>query len=289
MRPFGWASKPLPKPHGWPTPDADHPLAAQRHGHAVVGRRHPAGRGGAVRPAVPPVRAGRGAGLSGRRRAGRAAGAGAGRRRRIEAGDRRNRDRAAALPRRSGTASGAAVAVEARHFCAGSGAGCVVWLCADGDHLLLHRLYLGRGDCARPAAGAVIDGTGLAGPQIQRPDQLALRRKGLFDPAVPGSVDRAADHHHRRAVAQSGRCRRATGMGAGGLYGRGDRRAGAGGAVHPAAVAGAGRAAGRARIVRRRGPVHRAGGGGADAQPAFVDRARRVRGGRDAGRFALSA
>src|SRR3546814_17276303 len=53
---------------------------------------------------------------------------------------------------------------------------------------------------ARPAARAVIDRAGASRPQKLQTDQLALRREGLFDPAVTGSRDRTKDHYNRRSV-----------------------------------------------------------------------------------------
>src|SRR3546814_19105581 len=84
----------------------------------------------------------------------------------------------------------------------------------------------------RPAARAVIDRAGASRPQKLWTDQLALRREGLFDPAVPGSRDRADDHDHRRAVARFLRSLGAPGVAAGLLPVVAVCGAGAGGTFH---------------------------------------------------------
>ena len=74
----------------------------------------------------------------------------------------------------------------------------------------------------------VLDRAGAAAAAIGRAAAHPVRRARLLDPAVPGPLDRAADHDHRGDVAQPGRRRRAAGLAAGALHVGRDRRAGAG-------------------------------------------------------------
>ncbi len=81
-------------------------------------------------------------------------------------------------------------------------------LAALGAGLARHRLLARRGAGARAAAGAVVDRAGAADAAVGRAAAHSVRRARLLDPALPGPLDRPADHHHRRDVAQPGRRRR---------------------------------------------------------------------------------
>jgi hypothetical protein len=241
-----------------------------------------------VRADFPPSRSWRRAGISDRGRAGRAAWARTGWRRRIEARLCRNRHCVPAVPCRARTASAAALGPSARDLWS--------WPRAGRDdradpHGPAHRdagLQLAGGAGARSAARAVVDRAGAAKPQKLGADQLALWRKSLFDPVVPGSRDRADDHDRRRAVARARQSQCAAGVADGVLHRVGDRRARSGRAFRRQSVAADRRALWRTRTVRRRRPARRPRERGLHAQPAPVDRARGLHRGRDAGRFALS-
>ena len=126
--------------------------------------------------------------------------------------------------------------------------------------------------------------------QSAGPAAHAVRRARLLDPALPGPVDRAADHDRRGDVAQS----RPTSAG---------RRAGCSALYTVGAIVGlvlAGRfllrpavppdrQSRRARDVRLRRPVHRHRQRRGDGAARPVDRAGRLHRRRDARRFALPA
>ncbi len=165
--------------------------------------------------------------LSRRGRSGRAAGARPGRRCRIEDRRRRARHHPAAVHRRARAQSAAAVAAEERDFRARPDAGRAVRHRGIGRGVA-HHAILARGRAgARPAARAVLDRAGAADAAIGRAPAHPVRRARLLDPAVPGPVDRPADHHRRGDVAQSGRRRGAAGLAAVCLHRAGGGRAGA--------------------------------------------------------------
>ena len=106
-----------------------------------------------------------------------------------------------------------------RSCSAGSPSSALVWLATG--------FVARRRARARPAAGAVLDRAGAADAAVGRAAAHAVRRARLLDPAVPGPVDRAADHHRRGDVAATRPMPAAPpGWQLGALHGRRDRRAG---------------------------------------------------------------
>src|SRR3546814_12575666 len=101
--------------------------------------------------------------------------------------ERRNRDRLPAFPRRARTASAAAVGLAQGDLRPRARAGGGDRPCPDRSDPADPGVQLAGVARPRPAARAVLDRADPAGPQKLGPDQLALRRKGVFDPAVPGS------------------------------------------------------------------------------------------------------
>ncbi len=149
------------------------------------------------------ARARRGAGLSDRGGSRRAARARPRRRRRIETGLCRTRHRLSALSRRPRTPSAPALGTAPRDLRPRAGAGGGQRTDPLRADLRDDGFQLAGGARARPAARPVIDRAGAAQPEEFGDDQRAFRRKGFLDPAVPGSRDRADDHHHRRPVARA--------------------------------------------------------------------------------------
>ena len=99
-----------------------------------------------------------------------------------------------------------------------SASACCRWCCAASRSSAV--IYAFTGFSAAAALGA-----GPAARLCHRPRRCCrccnppggcarLRRARLLHPAVPGSVDRSADHDHRGDVAQPGRCGRAAGLAA---------------------------------------------------------------------------
>ena len=184
-------------------------------------RGDPARRGAAVRHAVPPPRARRGARLSRRRRPGRARRARAGRR----------------APRRCSTSP-----ISASSCCSSwSGSSSIRAGCGGCKHdifglgllqvtvagLALTALVHVATGFSWPASLAIglplaLSSTAQVLPslRVDRRDQHHAGRARLLDPAVPGPVDRAVDHDHRRLVARAGRSGGAAGLAARPLHRR---------------------------------------------------------------------
>ena len=153
------------------------------------------------------------------------------------------------------------------HFRARPGAGCAVRARTQPCSSIL------RSACRLAASlaiglplGLVVDRAGAADAALRRRPQHAAGRAGLLDPAVPGPVDRADDHDRRGDVARAAGPERAGRLDACALHVAGGRRAGPRRAAHPQSLVPADRPLRRARVVRRRRPVHGHRRRGADAQ-----------------------
>ena len=195
-------SRPRPRP---PRRRAGAMNEVRRGGRLAAPRRgDPARLRAGLRAAVPPARARRDPGLSRRRRAGRAAAARPGRRR-ARACSTSPSSASCCCSSWSGSSSirrgcggcGTIFSASAcsRSCSAGSPSPALVWLATSSRGR--------RGARARPAARSVLDRAGAAAAAVGRAAAHAVRRARLLDPALPGPVDRAADHHRRGDVAQS--------------------------------------------------------------------------------------